>query len=144
MCFTSKKKVHEINDFKDSSEDESDEFFVYTVEDPKADKADEWFTHLKTNGTEIQYKLDTGSQVNIITEQLLNKLRKKTPKSTNQNQTYILQWELHTHQRNMCVDSEQKTTSLQAALRSGIRITHSNHRSQCLQQIRTGQESVYG
>ena len=74
MCFTSKKKVHEINH---SSEDESDEFFVYTVEDPKADKADEWFTHLKTNGTEIQYKLDTGSQVNIITEQLFNKLRKK-------------------------------------------------------------------
>ena len=96
MCFTSKKKVHEINDFKDSSEDESDEFFVYTMEDPKADKADEWFTHLKTNGTEIQYKLDTGSQVNIITEQLFNKF------------------------------------------------THSNHRSQCLQQIRTGQESVYG
>ena len=32
---------------------------------------------MKTNGTEIQYKLDTGSQVNIITEQLFNKLRKK-------------------------------------------------------------------
>ena len=58
-------------------------FFVFTVEDPKADKANEWFTHLKTNGTEIQYKLDTGSQVNIITEQLFNKLRKKL-KSTNQ------------------------------------------------------------
>ena len=57
MWFTSNKKVHEINDFNDSKEDESGEFFVYT-EDPKADKADEWFTHLK-NRTKIHYKLDT-------------------------------------------------------------------------------------
>ena len=82
MCFTSNKKVHEINDFNDRSEDESDEFFVYTVEDPRTDKADEWFTQLK-NGTEIHYKLDTGSQVNITTEQLFNN-EDKSLKYTNQ------------------------------------------------------------
>ena len=82
MCFTSTKKVHEINDFNDRTEDASDEFFVYTVEDPIADKADEWFTQLK-NGTEINYKLDTGNQVNIITEQLFNN-GDKSLKSTNQ------------------------------------------------------------
>ena len=37
ISFTSKMKVHEINAFNDISEDESDEFSVYTVED----KADE-------------------------------------------------------------------------------------------------------
>ncbi|XP_062610112.1 uncharacterized protein LOC134271904 [Saccostrea cucullata] len=64
MCFTSKKKVHEINEFNDS-ESEAGEFFVYTVENTKAEETDEWFTHLKTNGTEIKYKLDTGSQEHV-------------------------------------------------------------------------------
>ena len=77
-CFTTRrKKIYDINDFNDSSKDESDDFFVYTVEDRKADKTEEWFTHLKTNGTEMQYKLNTENQVNIIKEQLFNNLRKK-------------------------------------------------------------------
>ena len=76
-CFTTRrKKIYDINDFNNSSKDESDDFFVYTVEDRKADKAEEWFSHLKTNGTELQYKLDTESQVNIIKEQLFNNLRR--------------------------------------------------------------------
>ena len=117
-------------------------FFVYTVKDPKTDKADEWFTHLKMKAAEIQYKLDTGRQVSIITEQLFNKLRKKS--KTHKSQIKRMSYSGNSIPiKGTCVLTV-KTTSLQAALRGGIRITHPNHRSQCLQQIRTGQESVHG
>ena len=52
------------------------EFFVDSLETDD-DKPEEWRATLKTSGSHVNYKLDTGSQVNILLKHQYQSLRKK-------------------------------------------------------------------
>ena len=63
-----KKNVHDVTG--------QNEFFVDSLETDD-DKPEEWRVTLKTSGSHVNYKLDTGSQVNILLKHQYQSLRKK-------------------------------------------------------------------
>ena len=60
-----------------SSSDEKTEFFVGTVQGDENDGTMPWTMQILTSGTNVSYKLDTGSQVNIIPQKTYHALQKK-------------------------------------------------------------------
>ena len=84
------RAVREINTLRDDQTATEQEFFigeissssphsigtsVCSVNDDVADL--EWTAHLQTNGTLVKYKLDTGSQVNLLPKSVYLRLRSK-------------------------------------------------------------------
>ena len=59
-----------------SSSDERTEFFVGTVQGDEKDVTMPWTMQILTTGTNVSYKLDTGSQVNIIPQKTHHALQK--------------------------------------------------------------------
>ena len=66
----------EVNDSLPDLVDESEEeeYFINAVDN---DQIHDWNMVLQTNGSQIEYKLDTGSQINIITKRTFQNLDKK-------------------------------------------------------------------
>ncbi|KAK3107076.1 hypothetical protein FSP39_006459 [Pinctada imbricata] len=77
------KNVHNIEDDSDRSEDEDPrQFFVDSIDEindqqSQREAKEEWRASLHISGTEVNCKLDTGSQVNILLQSQFEKLRKK-------------------------------------------------------------------
>ena len=72
----SRRAVHEVSTTVQNPDDEP-EFFVGEVNaNPTAEDSDfEWTTLLETNGTLTKFKLDTGSQVNLLPKSAYQRLR---------------------------------------------------------------------
>lgn len=68
MCFLG-KKVHEVTDPRNATSEHEMEFFVDWVNSSDSSN-EEWMLNIETNGTNVNFKLDTGSQVNIIPKTL--------------------------------------------------------------------------
>ena len=66
----------EVNDSLPDLVDESEEeeYFINAVDN---DQIHDWNMVLQTNDSQIEYKLDTGSQINIITKRTFQNLDKK-------------------------------------------------------------------
>ena len=64
------KKVHEVQ-----CSDDENEFFIDLIENKN--QREEWRLEISTNGTCDSYKLDMGSQVNIIPKKVYQKLAVK-------------------------------------------------------------------
>lgn len=79
-----KKHIHDIQD--------EQAFFIDALDTVHSDKPEEWRVTLCTNGKGINYKLDTGSQVNILLEK----------------QYYSLRWKPKLHQTNIQLMSYSK------------------------------------
>uniref|UniRef100_A0A8W8HU78 Retropepsins domain-containing protein n=1 Tax=Magallana gigas TaxID=29159 RepID=A0A8W8HU78_MAGGI len=79
-----KKHIHDIQD--------EQAFFIDALETVHSDKPEDWRVTLCTNGKGINYKLDTGSQVNILLEK----------------QYYSLRWKPKLHQTNIQLMSYSK------------------------------------
>jgi len=48
------------------------EFFIGVVSENKNSNSDkDWIVKLRTNGTEIRYKIDTGAQANVLPSEIL-------------------------------------------------------------------------
>ena len=70
------KSVSDIEQ-EQSSNDERTEFFVGTGEGNENDVTMPWTMPILTSGTSVSYKLETGSQVNIIPQKIFHVLQKK-------------------------------------------------------------------
>ena len=73
-CFSSKSKVDYIE--ADESTDDDSAFFVGSIEEGQVD-AINWIMPLKVNGESIEFKIDTGSHVNLMTNKQFNLLPNK-------------------------------------------------------------------
>ena len=74
--FCQSKSVSNIEQ-EQSSSDERTEFFVGTVQEDENDVTMPWTMQILTSGTNVSYKLDTGSQLNIIPQKKYHALQKK-------------------------------------------------------------------
>ena len=93
-CFKKRaqRQVHTVDD------EESSDFFLDTITvDSVNTETDDWIYPLAVNGTAIPVKLDTGAQVNILSESDYNRLKNKpqlrrateTLKAYNQSQIIV-------------------------------------------------------
>ena len=73
-CFSSKSKVDYIE--ADESTDDDSAFFVGSIEEGQVD-AINWIMPLKVNGESIEFKIDTGSHVNLMTNKQFHLLPNK-------------------------------------------------------------------
>ena len=60
----------------DSNDDELDEFFVYSME-TTADASDPWIVPLEVNNNIMAFKIDTGSDVNVLSYEEFRTLKNK-------------------------------------------------------------------
>ena len=61
----------------DSNDDELDEFFVYSME-TTADASDPWIVPLEINNNIMAFKIDTGSDVDVLSYEEFKTLQNKT------------------------------------------------------------------
>ena len=75
-CYYRATNVHNINEtYENPSDSESaEEFFVDSVEKTHIKTESKYKLKVKTNGKNIKYKLDTGSEVNVLSQNDFNKL----------------------------------------------------------------------
>ena len=70
----SKKNVHNLDE--NSSESDSENFYVGSINDKKTEISDnECFVTMDVNGNQVKFKIDTGAQCNIITKKVFEKVK---------------------------------------------------------------------
>ena len=73
----SKKNVHNLDE--NSSESDSENFYVGSINDKKTEISDnECFVTMDVNGNQVKFKIDTGAQCNIITKKVFEKVKAPT------------------------------------------------------------------
>ena len=93
VCLSSNRSVHYANTQNEIEQEylpDSDHFFIGTVDeepdkvnssntslDNKIPNEQEWFVSLESNGTFINYKLDTGAQANILPSSVVSTMTTK-------------------------------------------------------------------
>ena len=74
MCKTI-PNVSELNTECTSTSDESDDFFLFTVDNMPSKSSDAWTVDLTVNDIPMQFKIDTGADVTAIPPKEFSKLK---------------------------------------------------------------------
>ena len=77
-CCFKRRTAKNVDTIEDDDSVESDELFLKTVYvNSVKTEVNDWICHLHLNDTSIPVKLETGTQVNIMSEKRYNRLKKK-------------------------------------------------------------------
>lgn len=77
MCKTKAIHANDLNGDEDSQDEQREDFFIGSIS--SENNKDEIYVNLKINNKIVKFKLDTGSQVNILTDKIYKKIQTGEP-----------------------------------------------------------------
>ena len=77
---TPQRTVHNVD--QESFDEDDTNLYVYTVDNDKPKRDEEWRATLSLNDQHVSFKLDTGAECNIISKEVYNSISNRPPQKT--------------------------------------------------------------